>query len=133
MPPSVNNAFFNLPGGGRARSREYEGWLKAAGWSIRLAKIPMIPGRVAVQIRAAMPKRSRDLDNLSKLILDALVRFAVIQDDRHVMRLSLEWAADLTENTVETRVAQASSPEVRHRIAQGLQAASSALATAPGG
>ena len=121
-PPSVNGAWVNVIGKGRVRSAEYRAWHNEAGWAIRAARLPMIGGLVVVAIRAALPKRSCDLDNIIKPLLDALTAFAVIEDDSKVARLRAEWAADVRPGCVVVTVRQLSTPEVRCRIAEANRA-----------
>jgi Holliday junction resolvase RusA-like endonuclease len=74
-----------------------------------------------------MPTRARDLDNLLKPILDALVSFSLIEDDARVVRIVAGWAADLAKDTVEIRISQAASPETCARIAEGKRAAAASI------
>lgn len=94
LPPSVNNLFFNVPRRGRVKTPAYRAWLDLAGQELRLLqRAPHHSGDVAVEIAAQeLRHRGRDLDNLCKPILDALVTFRVIDDDRHVRRLEVAWA-----------------------------------------
>jgi Holliday junction resolvase RusA-like endonuclease len=123
MPPSVNNAWVNVPGKGRVRSAEYRTWREGAGWTIRAARIAKIPGLVAITIRAALPERTRDLDDIAKPLLDALTAFGVIDEDSKAVRIVSEWAADIEKGSVAIEVRQFSAPEVRQRIAVGVREA----------
>lgn len=87
--PSTNNLFFNRKGGGRARSVDYEAWLKEAGWLVNTARLTPIRGAVAVCI--ALPiDMPGDIDNRAKGALDLLVKHALIEDDKHVQSLTLQ-------------------------------------------
>jgi Holliday junction resolvase RusA-like endonuclease len=116
IPPSVNRAWVNVPGKGRARSAEYNRWREDAGWTIRAARIAKITGHVAIRIRAGVPARRRDLDNITKPILDALTAFGVIEDDGLAHRITSEWSAGVESGLVEVEIRQFSGPETRHRI-----------------
>lgn len=88
MPPSLNNAFVNVPGRGRVRSRRYEAWRNAAHYDV----IAQHPGPRLVQppykVTLSFPIRARaDLDNLIKPVLDALTLAKVIVDDKHVVEI----------------------------------------------
>ena len=93
LPPSVNNLYFNLPHGrGRAQSKEYRAWLSLAGAEIRLMqRVPITSGDVRIDLRFRTNRR-RDLDGCLKATLDALVKARVIDDDKCVTAISLEWA-----------------------------------------
>ncbi len=93
-PPSVNNLFFNVPGRGRVPSTEYRAWQASADNTIRQMNKPRINGPVEITMTfQEKDRRRRDIDNLSKAPLDALVRMRVIDaDDSSVLRrLTLEW------------------------------------------
>jgi Holliday junction resolvase RusA-like endonuclease len=104
--PSTNHLFFNVKGRGRVRSKRYASWHRDAGWRIRAAKVPKAPGRIVVTVRAALPNRPRDLDNIVKPLLDALTTFNVIEDDKLVTWLAAEWAAAVAPGMVEIHVRQ---------------------------
>lgn len=82
MPPSLNNAFLNVPGKGRVRSGAYKAWADEAGWMVKARRNGAIsePVSVAIDIRPAN-KRAFDLDNRVKPCLDILVSCGVLSDD----------------------------------------------------
>ncbi|MEM8937126.1 MAG: RusA family crossover junction endodeoxyribonuclease [Pseudomonadota bacterium] len=91
-PPSVNKAFRNKPGGGRARSKGYNAWRKEACAEISLQKPGKISGPYALHIQAKKPdNRKRDIDNLIKPCSDILVLAGVVRDDADCMKVSAEW------------------------------------------
>lgn len=96
FPPSVNALYRNVPGRGRVKTQRYLTWLRAAGNEV-LAQAPGQPsirGAVSIAIAVYRPdKRRRDLGNLEKAVTDLLVTYAMIDDDRHVASLLLEWRA----------------------------------------
>lgn len=102
MPPSANGLFANVKGHGRVRTYAYRRWSDATGWLIRSGRIRQISGPVRVEIRAGRPSRRRDLDNLAKPCLDALVEFGVIPDDsdRVVREIILAWDAAVEPENV---------------------------------
>lgn len=99
LPPSANGLFHNVHGHGRVRTYQYRRWSDAAGWLIRVARLRAFSGPVSISIRAGRPSRRRDLDNLAKPVLDALVAYGVIVDDSDqiVREIALAW-----DNTIET-------------------------------
>lgn len=95
-PPSLNNMFFNVPGKGRVKTKEYTNWSAAAGWTLITQKPPKIAGPVALSYAFADEGRA-DLGNLEKAVSDLLVTYQVIEDDsRKIVRsIHLEWAASV--------------------------------------
>jgi Holliday junction resolvase RusA-like endonuclease len=95
IPPSVNGLYINVRGRGRVKSARYRAWLKHAGWELQAQKGRMktILGPVKVAIYAVRPKgqRAPDIDNIQKALLDILVEHKIIEDDRHVVKVSSEW------------------------------------------
>ena len=89
LPPSLNNAYVNVPGKGRVKAKGYSQWQHAAIALIRVG-VPAakrIAGPVAVSI--LFPRKLRpDVDNLIKPTLDALVASGRIDDDRNVVKVS---------------------------------------------
>lgn len=89
LPPSLNNAYVNVPGRGRVKAKGYSAWQHAAIAQIRVS-VPAarrIAGPVSVSI--LFPAKLRpDLDNLIKPTLDALVASGRIDDDRNVVKVS---------------------------------------------
>ena len=122
MPPSTNSLWANAPGKGRVRTAEYRRWREDAGWMIKAARLPKITGRVAISIRAGLPARRRDLDNLTKPLLDALTSFGVIEDDGLAHRITSEWSAGVESGRVNVEIRQFSGPETRQRISAAVSA-----------
>ena len=74
------------------RSARYDAWRKAAGWELNIQRPPRIGGPVAIMIAAGRPdRRQRDVDNLSKALLDLLTVHRVIEDDSRVVSLTSRW------------------------------------------
>lgn len=96
VPPSTNNLFFNLPGGGRGKTKEYIQWLKNAGWEMVIQKVKPIPGPVYIDIRVE-DKGGFDLDNILKPTIDLLVRQSMIEDDRRpvVREITVGWESGI--------------------------------------
>jgi Holliday junction resolvase RusA-like endonuclease len=96
VPPSVNNAFINLPQGGRAKGKAYTKWLKEADkWYQlqRLAAVKPILGPRAIHIR--LPKVRGDIDNYAKLPIDYLVSRGLTGDDKLNLSLTVEVDPDM--------------------------------------
>lgn len=91
MPPSANNLFVNVRGRGRVKSKSYRAWIDLAGWHLARNRPTKWTGDVAISIEAGPRNRRRDIDNLTKPILDLLVSMKVIQDDRFVTSVTTAW------------------------------------------
>jgi len=104
-PPSVNKAFRNLSGGGRARTGGYSKWRRAAGLEIMAQRPPRLKCAYELHIIAGKPdNRRRDIDNLIKPISDALVNSGVVIDDSDCVRVTAEWTKKTGRNvTVRIR------------------------------
>jgi Holliday junction resolvase RusA-like endonuclease len=82
MPPSVNAAYKNVIGKGRARTDRYHSWANIAGQELNKQKPKRMKGRVEVWIYLEdSDNRRSDCDNRSKAVLDLLVDHRVIEDD----------------------------------------------------
>ena len=90
IPPSMNNAYFNLAKGkGRAKTSGYRAWKDNAAKEIQ-ASVPAarrVGGPVSVSILLPS-KLPGDVDNRIKGVLDALVASGRIDDDRNVVKVS---------------------------------------------
>jgi crossover junction endodeoxyribonuclease RusA len=94
-PPSVNR-YWRHPSSGRlagrhlvsAEGRVYRA-LVAQSAVIHAIHRP-VTGRLSVELLAAPPdRRKRDLDNILKSLLDALVHAGVMEDDSQIDHLSI--------------------------------------------
>ena len=98
-PPSANKLWRFVPGQPTPlKSREYRAWLAQADAAIPMAARGMIRGAHEVLIQADRPdRRARDIDNLTKPIMDAIKETAtsylkgVIRDDSDTLRITTEW------------------------------------------
>ena len=105
-PPSVNK-YYRTPRTGKLAGRtliseEGRRFRTEAVLMLRQQKVEQIKGRVAVMLHAYPPdRRRRDLDNLLKGVLDALVHAGAIEDDSlvddlHVIRKPIVKDGQLT-------------------------------------
>ncbi len=88
-PPSANRIWRSPLGQRRViLSPEYRRWRVTAGWEIRAQKWTPIKGPFEAVI--TVPEKVRgDLDNRSKGALDLLQRIGVIEDDKHMTKLTV--------------------------------------------
>ena len=78
-PPSTNHLYAHH-GSHRYKSPQYKRWLKDVGYFLNLS--PSLDGKPYKVKILANVDRKRDIDNLVKPILDAMVRSQVVPDDR---------------------------------------------------
>lgn len=93
VPPSANALFVTFRDRGglrRARTSEYKAWATAAGFMIKTQRPSRIGGKVNVRILVPRNAR-RDLSNHVKAVEDLLVGMQLIDDDRHVQSLDVQW------------------------------------------
>lgn len=91
-PPSVNEAFRNVPGKGRCKTQVYMDWAGHAGWRLKEQRPTKLHGYVVVVISVERGSLRADIDNRIKLLLDLLVEHQVIDDDRFIVGLAAAWA-----------------------------------------
>lgn len=92
IPPSSNNMFINIPKRGRVKSGKYKAWTIAAGLLLNSQHPAPVRGPVSIAIKVKRPTANSDVDNRSKAVIDLLVQQNIIDDDRNVERVSIEWA-----------------------------------------
>ena len=84
-PISVNKCWQ----GRRYKTREYNIWRQQL--ELLLPRQEMIEGEVEVEVRFWIKKyKQNDVDNFAKPFLDSLVRRGYIEDDRKIIKLTLE-------------------------------------------
>lgn len=89
-PISTNALFRNVAGSGRVKTSQYRAWIEDAGWRIVMAKPCRIMGAAEVHILISNASRI-DADNAAKAVLDVLTKHQVIEDDRRVRKLTIEF------------------------------------------
>lgn len=89
VPPSSNNLYVaRRDGKGRAKTSEYDAWIREALVHVALARagghLPDLPPMKHVRVEWRLPfNYARDVDN-TKPLLDLLKRAAIVIDDRWV-------------------------------------------------
>lgn len=77
----------------RSMTAPYETWRKAAVDHImKVQRVPMVLGDVAVEIEMGPRHPLADIDNKIKPVMDALVQARVIDDDRYCVDIRARWA-----------------------------------------
>lgn len=97
LPPSTNNLFATVWRKSkktgkrvplRIAAKKYAAWKDAAGWTLKTQERWRLGGPVNVAIYLPL-KMAGDIDNRVKAILDLLVKFDWIDDDKNVRSLSV--------------------------------------------
>lgn len=100
LPPSSNNAYFNLPRGGRAPTSECKAFKEAAAWELKAQKAKPFEGRAIVHIDVSEREctAASDISNREKLVTDALVDNGVLQNDsmKFVKGVNTHWDPEIT-------------------------------------
>ena len=87
LPPSVNNAYYNVAGVGRKPSKSHREWKRSAGWEAKFANLPKFASPYAISI--AVPATTRgDVDGRIKLAVDLFVELGITPDDHHCERVT---------------------------------------------
>jgi Holliday junction resolvase RusA-like endonuclease len=99
-PPSTNNLFFTIASGprrrGRAKTPEYQDWIRQAGYRLNAQHPVPVPGKVILLIEVPEPstKVRQDIANREKAVTDLLVTHGIIEgdDQRFVREITMRWA-----------------------------------------
>ena len=112
-PPSLNETYGGRRSGGLYMKAEAKSWRKANAWLIR-TQLPhgfqTIDGPVSVHIEFTPPAGRGDIDNRIKCTLDVLERAAVLQNDKQVKSLRVEWKAPKKPGFVRLSVQPINTP-----------------------
>jgi Holliday junction resolvase RusA-like endonuclease len=93
FPPSVNRLWRSTKDGKHYRSPRYQTWFQAAGLEINRQRPGRVSGQFSVLLQLGRPdRRSRDLDNLMKPVLDLLQHHGVIDNDSLAQHVSVHWS-----------------------------------------
>ena len=104
FPPSLNNLFVNVAGKGRRPAKRYASWQVVACTEIMVQRVKWpknrVGGPVEIQITLERDRRRMDIDNGAKAIIDTLVKMNIIDDDKNVEKLTIQWG-DVSGATAE--------------------------------
>ena len=106
VPPSVNAAYFNIPGRGRGKTKKYKSWLRDADILLMTQKPwPTFRGRLSLCI--TIPAKTRgDASNRIKILEDFLVSRGITGDDCN------NWDVRCRKHGTECYVEIASDPSL---------------------
>jgi Holliday junction resolvase RusA-like endonuclease len=88
--PSVNGAWRNVQGRGRALTQEYKAWMNKAIADLIEQKPQAILGEWECEILMARPSMRADVDNRIKPALD-LIKDFIASDDRYCTGVTARW------------------------------------------
>lgn len=95
IPPSINGAWINLPKGGRAKSKKYTTWIKAAGWELLAQRPRRVVGPYEIRIILGKKRNRGDADNRIKAVVDLLVKHGIVEDDRRMVSVTCGWSEEV--------------------------------------
>lgn len=101
-PPSANR-YWRHARGVTYRSDEAKAFIKEVGQLCLMAKVRPTAEPVRVTVRVYRPRKSGDLDNCAKVLLDSLRGLAYI-DDKQVVELHLYRFDDASDPRAEVEV-----------------------------
>ena len=90
-PISLNNAYNNVKGKGRVKTKEYDTWQMLACRELRIQGQPKFEGGYSLFIRVGRKLTKADIDNLIKPISDALVAIGATPDDRKMTGVNIAY------------------------------------------
>lgn len=106
LPPSLNNAYVNVPGVGRVLSKEYRAWRKGAGWEIAAQRPGSVAGPYTLHIVLPKLPPNSDPDNRVKGVSDILQEHGVVTNDKHCRKITVERDDSASLVRIEVREAQ---------------------------
>ena len=90
-PPSANHLFKNVKGVGRVQTSHYSDFIRMGVAAIRRQSVRRVSGRVVIVASVERMSDKADIDNRMKALLDAIVKAGIIEDDRFVTWLPINW------------------------------------------
>jgi len=115
VPPSVNGLYSNVRGVGRVKTKQYKDWFASGYLSLRHQTWDHVPGKVLVCMKVAPQGPLADLDNRAKATLDLLVKAKVIDDDRHVVGITMCWG-EVRDGLIRVAVLKAKDHDFCFRL-----------------
>jgi Holliday junction resolvase RusA-like endonuclease len=104
-PPSVNNLFANANNGRRIKTERYLDYIADVEHICLVQRVRPIAGEIIFTLRAFRPRKSGDLDNLPKAILDSL-KGSAFHDDKQIVELHAFRFEDKSNPRVEVEITQ---------------------------
>lgn len=100
LPPPTNS-LYPTQGKRRIKSERYREWIDAAGWQVRVAKLPRVEGRYSFAMYVPEGDKA-DCDSRIKAAIDLFVRLGLTDDDRFCCSVLVErsWAVPAKEALV---------------------------------
>lgn len=102
LPPSANRYWRNFRGRAVV-SKEAKEYKEIVGWLCQSVEHPRLDGPVSIQMDVYRARKSGDLDNFTKCLLDSLNGY-VYQDDSQVVEIHARRFDDKANPRVEVRI-----------------------------
>lgn len=102
FPPSANRYWRNYHGR-MVRSAEAEAYIAAVGWHCNAAGVQPLTGNVCLIMDFYRPSKRMDLDNMFKILGDALQGFAY-ENDKQIVEIHAMRHDDKDEPRVEVLI-----------------------------
>ena len=95
IPPSLNNAYVNVPGRGRVPSVPLTKWRRSCGFMINAKRPSPVLGPVHLSYTFEDGGSRADIGNLEKAATDLLVELRLIEGDspKFVRSIHLQWGS----------------------------------------
>lgn len=110
IPPSVNRLWKYNKRGNVYRSAAYEDWITEAGWELRTQRPKPVSSPVRIVLRAGLPDRPRDLDNVAKAAIDLLQTHGLIRNDLDVVHLTMRWDRTVPPGRLLVELSRTTAP-----------------------
>lgn len=110
IPPSVNRLWRYNKRGHVYRTAAYEDWIAEAGWELRTQRAKPVSSPVRIVLRAGLPERPRDLDNVGKAALDLLQTHGLIRNDIDVVHLTMRWDRTVPAGRLLVELSRTAAP-----------------------
>lgn len=105
IPPSANR-YWRVYRGRAVKSDEARNYQAAAGWLALSQGVSVMSGAVGIRLTVYRQRKSGDLDNYAKCLLDSL-RGIAYEDDKQIVELHLYRRDDKKNPRVEIEVWEA--------------------------
>ncbi len=105
MPPSINEAYRNVPGVGRVKTSKCRSWIAWAAFEMKRQARGSIAGAYAIHVEIDRPdNRRRDLSNFLKVLEDTIVAQGLVEDDSLCERIKMRWTQKIEGRPGPVRV-----------------------------
>ena len=101
-PPS-SNRYWRVANNRTYKSAEAKQYQELVGWTVKAAGVQPLAGNVSIKVNIYRPRKSGDLDNRLKIVIDSLNGIAY-EDDRQIVEIHARRFDDKNNPRVEIEV-----------------------------